>query len=279
MKTTNALAMTLLGTAAACAGTTTLALHEGAADPTTEGFTFSNAGQMLGAVGPVKGDGLQMLDAWFTDDEGTDSNLSYRADLTAAQTAQMASAGFRLAVRMRTPTLNDATDFGMTVQVENGARQFLLRFGSAANGVPFVVANGDETTFVVPGPADSYHLYELIDDDADGDVDLYIDGNLRLANYAGLPSSERRVAFGDTSLTPGYGGRANWNLVVLQTFVPPACVGDVNGDSFIGFTDLNAIISRFNTECIGCPEDVNRDEQVNFTDLNIVVSSFNSDCP
>ncbi len=268
----------LCAAGAAFAGPT-LALHAADADPTTEGFTFSNTGAALGAVGPLTGDGAQMFDAWFTDDEGTNSNLSYSIELSEAQTDAMATDGFRLVARMRSPTLSDDPDFGMTVQVEDGARQFLLRFGTSANGVPLVVLNGDPTFYVVPGVPGEYHNYELIDADADGDVDLFVDGTLRVSDFPGVPASRRLVAFGDTSTTPGSGGRAHWNLVLLETLGAAACVGDVNGDGFIGFTDLNAIVSVFNSACQGCPEDVNGDDFVGFTDLNIVVSAFNTECP
>lgn len=255
-----------------------LALHVGNADPAAEGFTLSNNGDMLGSVGPLTGDGAQMLDAWFTDDEGSSSNLSYGIELSEEQTALMASKGFRLSVRMRSPSVPDDTDFGMAAQVENGERQFLLRFGNTVNGLPLVVANGVETFLLVPGAPDDYHLYELVDDDADGDADLYIDGELRLADYAGVPTTRRLVAFGDTSTTAGSGGRAHWNLVSLDAIEP--CPADVNGDGFIGFADLNAIVSVFNTDCPGvCAEDVNGDHFIGFADLNIVVSAFNTDCP
>ncbi len=57
------------------------------------------------------------------------------------------------------------------------------------------------------------------------------------------------------------------------------CPADVDGDGFMGFADLNIILSAFNQ--IGpCLEgDLNGDGQVGFSDLNLVVSFFNSNCP
>lgn len=58
----------------------------------------------------------------------------------------------------------------------------------------------------------------------------------------------------------------------------PACPADVDGDGFIGFSDLNVVISQFNTSGPNLQGDVNGDGEVNFADLNAVISLFNTDC-
>ena len=59
---------------------------------------------------------------------------------------------------------------------------------------------------------------------------------------------------------------------------PPLCVGDIDGDGFVGFADLNIILSAFNTSGVGLPGDVDGDGDVDFADLNAVVSVFNTNC-
>lgn len=56
------------------------------------------------------------------------------------------------------------------------------------------------------------------------------------------------------------------------------CPADVDGDGFIGFSDLNVVISQFNTSGQNLQGDVNGDGDVNFADLNAVISLFNTDC-
>lgn len=68
-----------------------------------------------------------------------------------------------------------------------------------------------------------------------------------------------------------------------QLFIGPrggatACPGDVSGDNFIGFEDLNIVLGEFNQSGQGLQGDVDGDDDVDFADLNVVVSGFNSAC-
>ncbi len=73
----------------------------------------------------------------------------------------------------------------------------------------------------------------------------------------------------------------NANTVVLR-LDSIVCLGDVNGDGFVDFEDLNLVLSAFNT----VPGDANYDPSadldgdgtVGFSDLNAVLSSFNLPC-
>ncbi|MBL0922369.1 MAG: hypothetical protein IBJ10_09615 [Phycisphaerales bacterium] len=65
-------------------------------------------------------------------------------------------------------------------------------------------------------------------------------------------------------------------------FVRCPCIGDTDGDGFIGFADVNTVLSAFNSHK-GLPgydpaADINQDGDVNFADLNLVVSVFNTEC-
>lgn len=57
------------------------------------------------------------------------------------------------------------------------------------------------------------------------------------------------------------------------------CPADLDGDRFVGFSDLNIVISNFNTSGPGLPGDVDGDGDVDFADLNAVISVFNTACP
>lgn len=61
-----------------------------------------------------------------------------------------------------------------------------------------------------------------------------------------------------------------------------SCPGDADGDGFIGFSDLNAVISAFNTSSgdpgYNAATDFDGDGDVDFGDLNVVLSAFNTEC-
>lgn len=57
-----------------------------------------------------------------------------------------------------------------------------------------------------------------------------------------------------------------------------SCPGDADGDGEIGFTDLNLVLSQFNTTGSGLSGDLDLDGDVDFADLNLVISAFNTVC-
>ena len=68
-------------------------------------------------------------------------------------------------------------------------------------------------------------------------------------------------------------------LVMAAVLVPsPAalasdCIGDLNGDGEIGFTDLLDILANWGP-CPGCPEDLDGDDVVGFSDLLTVLAGW-----
>jgi len=58
----------------------------------------------------------------------------------------------------------------------------------------------------------------------------------------------------------------------------PACAGDINGDNFVDFADLNILLQDFNTTAPGLPGDIDDDGDVDFADLNLLLGVYNSAC-
>lgn len=73
------------------------------------------------------------------------------------------------------------------------------------------------------------------------------------------------------------GARVTGGTVDLGAY-ETACAGDSNADALVNFTDLNNVLSTFNTAGFGQPGDVDGDGDVDFADLNLVISAFNSVC-
>lgn len=202
----------------------TVVEHSGATNPLIEGWNFSSTGEGLGSVGIVAGDGLSSLDAWFTDDEGSNSSVSYNYSLSPADIAAMSS-GWRLATRLRVADIPDPVDFGVSFQIENGERAWGITFGSNVNGDLLSQTFQGLALPTIVGGTNDYHLFEFVDDNpVDPIVDIYIDGLLALSDYGGSASSRTLIAFGDTSTSSGSGGRAHFANVELTAVPLPATV-------------------------------------------------------
>ncbi|MBL0922740.1 MAG: hypothetical protein IBJ10_11525 [Phycisphaerales bacterium] len=71
-----------------------------------------------------------------------------------------------------------------------------------------------------------------------------------------------------------------WSQATATTFdIGVRHVADINRDDSVDFTDLNLVLSFFNTSGVGLPGDANEDGVVDFADLNLVVSFFNTAAP
>ncbi len=197
----------------------TIASHTGSTDPTTEGWTFNNGGDAMGTVGPVSNDGASMLDAWSTDDDGTDSNVSYAQDISASL-GTLAS-GWTYQVSLRLADVPDPVDFGVSAQVETGSRAYAMIFGTNASGDVVVHLSSVGQVAVIAGGSSDYHLFEFVETDTStSEVDFRIDG-VKVTDYLGLSSSRTLVAFGDTSVTPGSGGQGNYASAILTAVPEP----------------------------------------------------------
>jgi len=196
-----------------------LANHAGATDPTTEGWTKANGGLGLGTTGSVFNDGASMLDAWSTDDDGSDSNLGFNQDLTPVLSTL--ASGWTYQVQLRVVDVPDPLDFGVSAQVETGGRAYLMTFGTNASGDVLVNLQGVGQVATITGGSNDYHLFEFIETDTSMiDLEFRIDGSF-VTNYVGVASSRALAAWGDTSFSPGSGGQGNYARVTLTAVPEP----------------------------------------------------------
>lgn len=200
--------------------------HEGATNPTTEGWTTSG-GTSKSAVINDLGTGI---DAWSVYDPGGGVSRSgtYTQTLTTTQLADALLTGWTLDATIRyvppdpliaTSATNNAW---CTVMMDEGITDrrtlYGLYFGNNAAGDTLVRLYGATNSFTV---AAGYHDYQFVWDPVTENASLYIDGELKLTGYEGGGidyTSASRVYWGDnttTALTEGRG--ANYAYVGLTT--------------------------------------------------------------
>jgi len=206
------------------ASATTVIVHNGALNPTTEGwtqFTGTGGGTTAGQVLNDLGSGY---DAWAIDDNSTgfDTGLYYYQTTSAAVIAEGNAAGWRLSVRVRVVDTPDAlvnvTGFGLASSVSamyrDGSRDWYLGIGSQADGDPIVRLPGG-SAFNFEGGGSGYHLYELVYNPSVTSAKLFIDGIERASGLVGAANTQTRVVFGAT--TSPDTGQGNYNLVRFAT--------------------------------------------------------------
>lgn len=210
----------------------TIALHSGANNPTSEGWsTVANFGNVItGAVLDDEGSGL---DAWIVDDNGTNNGNAgfYSYGVSAEDNAAAWTDGWRLSARLRivdapdpTPGNSLALDASPFMGYRDGTTIYQIHFGAQADGDPIAYmatsfASPEGNEFAFEGAGAGYHLYEFDYNPLTG-LSLTIDGTLALSSaLIGAPLDVSPVVlFGaGSSATTGH---ANFNMVRFETPIP-----------------------------------------------------------
>lgn len=194
-----------------------LARHDGATDPTSEGWV-PNVPTSGVTERPVFGD--QGFDAWEISDDSTVSGSTLRYLKTPTPTP-----GFGWVLRTRLNysdpayyTANPSSNLSVQVEYSHGTNRYLLGVRANAAGDPVVFLNGGGSVELT-GAGPGYHLYELVFDPfaSPPSADLFVDGIERLSNYTG------DGVVGLDRLTWGSGqstsvGEGRYNLVEWTVF-------------------------------------------------------------
>lgn len=191
-------------------------LHNGNANPLTEGFTGGPTG--VAQVGPVTAD--QNLDAWSIELNSAQGAAFYTRYLTAGEATNAARIGWSLSARIRIVEVPD-NGSGMSVKFFTGSKVFGMGFGAEADGDPFVnVAYPTYVpgqVFILEGTGGGYHHYSLVYDQPTSTVNLWVDGQERLSGLSGVASSApARIDWGAGQAI----SHGNWNEVSLKLIQP-----------------------------------------------------------
>ncbi len=251
--------------------------HVGRTDPTTEGFLNDGS-----AGSPI------------TDDLGVDAwNIAggfarYRTPLAVTDLAAMDESGWSAALEVRNNLIpDDASDYGVHIEVSDLAYTYFILFGQDDAGLPTAQQITSVTALTkaeipISGVSGSgHHAYELKQAAGlPGSVDFYIDGVFQ-ATLAGTendsyPAYKGRFVWGATD--GGATANANYSLVelVIGTAEEPLA-GDLNGDGFVGSADLDIVRGNWGEDvpagCLSCG-DPSGDGFVGSADLDIVRANW-----
>jgi len=229
---TAGLAMLSMGAAADAA----IVQHSGSADPTTEGWTYSSVDGGNIGTGSIINDNSSGFDAWYVNDHSTSPANGYglyRDSLTSTDQTTLLGSDWVGSLRLRLPNANTAESGAVALDINlgTGNKRFLVYFGTNASAdtkYQFYRTAGDGgNLFATNTGLDgrNYHLYELKYDHVSTTMDVYIDGNLYLAGWAGIGGNTLGGTNGGVSFGSGAGvatGQGNYNLVQVAVPEPAA---------------------------------------------------------
>lgn len=140
----------------------------------------------------------------------------------------------------------------------------------AEGQVQFPIAGQPPEAVIIPGQVRRlYVVLEVAPDALDGSP-----RRIRVHHSAAFGASAVDVQAG-VPLAPAVAPTLITEPVTLGT----PCLGDVTGDGFVDFADLNLVTGTFNQMGPGVAGDVDGDGAVSFNDLNLVLFRYNQACP
>lgn len=175
---------------------TVLYSHQGATDPTTEGWTKSTSAATTIVTSAYTDTADGNRESWRIHDPGAASGgtgLYYQAILTAPKAADILSTGWEYNATLKVPTLDpnentlwttgSNTWVGFLVANDGlgNRRAWALMFGRSATGDTVVSLFGGSSKTLTPG----YHDYSMVYDPTTKLATVSIDGTVWLSNYAG----------------------------------------------------------------------------------------------
>ena len=256
-------------------------LHEGSADPTTEGWALFGGGGGI-TEEPITGDAIGGLDAWNINDTSTASGTlrSYEVKPTFEQMQRAAEEGWILGLNLRVVDSPDAVDASVYAEYASNVngldKRFSIIFGSDSNGDPIVELYGDER-LTLTGLGNGYHLYELIFDPQAASADLFVDGIEMISNYTGIDNiGLARVIWGANQ--SGSIGSGNYNEVYFRNTLLEIVAGDANRDGIVNDADAAVLAANWQTSSYATWEmgDFNGDGRIDDIDATLLATNWQS---
>lgn len=211
--------------ASAAPAATLLFSHQGATNPTSEGWTTSGASTKSAVLNDL-GTGT---DAWSVYDPGGAAiSGTYTRTFTTTQVSEAVTSGWTLDATIRyvppdpliatTPSNNAWCTVMMDEGITDRRTLYGVYFGNNAAGETLVRLYNSSTSYTVSA---GYHDYQLVWNPETANASFFIDGELKLTGYEGGGidyTAASRVYWGDntsTALAEGQGRGANYAYVGL----------------------------------------------------------------
>ncbi|MEE8428255.1 MAG: hypothetical protein V3S33_01970 [Gammaproteobacteria bacterium] len=214
----------ILLSSAANVSASTIALHSGSTDPTTEGWTFLPGGGGGITTGAINDGGTP---AWFVDDDSTALNTIgiYKYDVSAADITAGINNGWVLSTTLRVASDESLSfDGSPFVGYRDGITGWQMNFGLDGTGDTNIRLFTGGTTgpvHVIAGNS-TYNTYSLRYDPVTANADLFVNGIEVISNYGGFANSVTQVLWG-AGRSPDQ-GQGNFNLVSFSVVPIPAAV-------------------------------------------------------
>lgn len=200
----------------------TVLSHYGATDPKSENWEPEPGLGMITPVGPVFND--MGYDAWFVNDtvmSSSGSSDGYWGALTVEEKSVADSQGWRFRSRLRVANTPDTPLGSVSIYYFDGAKQWILDFGSNSLGEQIVTAVGHSDYYI---SSLGYHLYEMIYDQTSATASVFVDGVERISDWSGIGSSINPGKFKFGSRSSPDSGQGNYNLVEFSVVPIPSAL-------------------------------------------------------
>lgn len=205
-----ATALLVLAIKQAAGQETSLLLHSGATDPTTEGFSFYSQG---GLSGPVIND--LGMNAWMTATVAGGGPAYYAQILTPQQQAELAGASWDLSVTLRVVKSPDSVD--TRVAFDLGSMAYWLSYSVNASGDPVV------DSYTLTGAGSTYNNYQLIYDASTETASLWVNNVEVNSDQPGFAYNyPAQLSWGEEN--QGGPFQANWSSVSLEITPEPSAI-------------------------------------------------------
>ncbi len=184
-------------------------------DPTAEGWGTQCPGGAGVGAGFIDDGGTP---AWFVDDNTTGSCLWYIKGVPPADVSAGNTTGFVMRGIVRAVDVPDHPHGSPFFKYSNGVRTWEVRFGNQEDGdllLNIRTSISDDGIYVpVEGSGPGYHDISVAYDPVDALADVYVDGDLILADYAGATFTQGELMGWGAGRSPDL-GQGNFNLIQL----------------------------------------------------------------
>lgn len=222
----------------------TLVFHHGATNPQLEGWNRGISGFPYPTAGAVLD---QSIEAWEVNKTIADSSLTYSYTIGEADLLAAKQKGWSFSFSLFVAEYPSPADGSIYFQVNTNGEVWNAKIGATEGGAPILqFGYGSYPAYNLSSGGGEYHDYELIYNPIEGNLDLYIDGIVRMNQIeggvsGGIPATGT-VSWGASGFTGT--GSGHWSSVEFSIIPEPASFGIYAGALSIMISCLSRKVRR-----------------------------------